>query len=292
MTIQQNIEPKDPLSIQHITRLMNVSRCGYYKWLQQSNSNPSHVKIDMQLKDELQKIAIDYPGYGYRRMTAELRRRGYHLNHKRVLRLMREDSLLYFKKKFRPLTTDSNHNHKIYPNLIKDLDITRPNQVWASDITYIQLVSEFIYLAVILDLYTRKCIGWELSRNIDTQLTLSALDNALKDRWDPHIKGIIHHSDQGVQYASGEYINRLKEHSIQISMSRKGNPYDNAFVESFIRTLKCEEVYLNEYETFRDALDNISRFIDEVYNKKRLHSSLGYKSPIEFEQEVALNILT
>jgi transposase InsO family protein len=271
---------------------MNISRCGYYKWLQQSNTNPSHVKIDMQLKDELQKIAIDYPGYGYRRMTAELRRRGYHLNHKRVLRLMREDSLLCFKKKFRPLTTDSNHNHKIYPNLIKDLDITRPDQVWASDITYIQLVSEFIYLAVILDLYTRKCIGWELSRNIDTQLTLSALDNALKDRWDPDIKELIHHSDQGVQYASGEYINRLKEHNIQISMSRKGNPYDNAFVESFIRTLKCEEVYLNEYETFRDVQDNISNFIDEVYNKKRLHSSLGYRSPIEFEQEVALNILT
>ena len=292
MTIQQNIDPKDPLSIQHTTRLMNVSRCGYYKWLQQSNFNPSHVKIDMQIKDELQKIAVDYPGYGYRRMTAELRRRGYHLNHKRVLRLMREDSLLCFKKKFRPLTTDSNHNHKIYPNLIKDLDITRPNQVWASDITYIQLVSEFIYLAVILDLFTRRCIGWQLSRNIDTQLTLSALDNALKDRWDPNIKELIHHSDQGVQYASGEYINRLKGHDIQISMSRKGNPYDNAFVESFIRTLKCEEVYLNEYETFRDALDNISRFIDEVYNKKRLHSSLGYRSPIEFEQEVALNILT
>lgn len=291
MIIQENINPKDPLSIQHITRLMDVSRCGYYKWLQQSISNPNQAKMDMQIKDELQKIAIDYPGYGYRRMTVELGRRGHHLNHKRVLRLMREDSLLCFKKKFKPLTTDSNHDHKIYPNLIKDLDIIRPNQIWASDITYIQLTSEFIYLAVILDLFTRKCIGWELSRDIDTQLALSALDNALKDRWDPNIKWLIHHSDQGVQYASGEYIDRLKEHDFQISMSRKGNPYDNAFVESFIKTLKCEEVYLNEYETFRDALDNISRFIDEVYNKKRLHSSLGYRSPIEFEQEVALNIL-
>jgi transposase InsO family protein len=292
MIIHENINPKDPLSIQHITRLMNVSRCGYYKWLQHSNSNPNQAKIDMQIKDELQKIAIDYTGYGYRRMTVELRRRGHHLNHKRVLRLMREDSLLCFKKRFRPLTTNSNHDHKIYPNLVKDLDIIRPNQVWASDITYIQLTSEFIYLAVILDLFTRKCIGWELSRNIDTQLALSALDSALKDRWDPDIKRLIHHSDQGVQYASGEYVDRLKEHDFQISMSRKGNPYDNAFVESFIKTLKYEEVYLNEYETFRDALDNISRFIDEVYNKKRLHSSLGYRSPIEFEQEVALNILT
>lgn len=291
MTIQENIDPKDSLSIQHATRLMNVSRCGYYKWLQQSNCNPNQAKIDMQIKDELQKIAIDYPGYGYRRMTVELRRRGHHLNHKRVLRLMREDSLLCFKKRFRPLTTNSNHDHKIYPNLIKDLDIIQPNQVWASDITYIQLTSEFIYLAVILDLFTRRCIGWELSRDIDTQLVLSALDNALKNRWDPDIKELIHHSDQGVQYASGEYIARLKEHDFQISMSRKGNPYDNAFVESFIKTLKCEEVYLNEYETFRDALDNISRFIDEVYNRKRLHSSLGYRSPIEFEQEVDLNIL-
>jgi transposase InsO family protein len=291
MIIQENIDPKDPLSIQHITRLMNVSRCGYYKWLHQSNSNQNQVKIDMQIRDELQKIAIDYPGYGYRRMTVELRRRGHHLNHKRVLKLMREDSLLCFKKKFKPLTTNSNHDHKIYPNLIRGMEITGPNQVWASDITYIQLTSEFTYLAVILDLFTRRCIGWELSRNIDTQLALSALDNALKDRWNPDIKRLIHHSDQGVQYASREYIDRLKKHDFQISMSRKGNPYDNAFIESFIKTLKCEEVYLNEYETFRNALDNISRFIDEVYNKKRLHSSLGYRSPIEFEQEAKLNIL-
>ncbi len=291
MTIQQNIDLKGPMSIQHATSLMNVSRCGYYKWLHQSDSNPNQTKIDMQIKDELQKIAIDYPGYGYRRMTVELGRRGHHLNHKRVLRLMREDSLLCFKKRFKPLTTNSNHDHKVYPNLVRGMEITGPNQVWASDITYIQLTSEFIYLAVILDLFTRRCIGWELSRDIDTQLVLSALDNALKDRWDPDIKEPIHHSDQGVQYASGEYIDRLKEHDFQISMSRKGNPYDNAFVESFIKTLKCEEVYLNEYETFRDALNNISRFIDVVYNKKRLHSSLGYRSPIEFEQEVALNIL-
>ena len=291
MTIQQNIDPKDPLSIQHITCLMNVSRCGYYKWLQQSNSIPNQAKINMQIKDELQKIAIDYPGYGYRRMTVELRRRGHHLNHKRVLRLMREDSLLCFKKKFKPLTTNSNHDHKVYPNLVQAMEITGPNRVWASDITYIQLTSEFIYLAVILDLFTRRCIGWELNRDIDTQLVLSALDNALKNRWNPDIKEPIHHSDQGVQYASGEYIDRLKEYDFQISMSRKGNPYDNAFVESFIKTLKCEEVYLNEYETFRDALNNISRFIDEVYNKKRLHSSLGYRSPIEFEQEENLNIL-
>ncbi len=291
MTIQQNIDQYGPMSIQHATSLMNVSRCGYYKWLHQSDSNPNQVKIDMQIRDELQKIAIDYPGYGYRRMTVELGRRGHHLNHKRVLRLMREDSLLCFKKRFKPLTTNSNHDHKVYPNLVRGMEITGPNQVWASDITYIQLTSEFIYLAVILDLFTRRCIGWELSRDIDTQLVLSALDNALKDRWDPDIKELIHHSDQGVQYASGEYIDRLKEHDFQISMSRKGNPYDNAFVESFIGTLKCEEVYLNEYETFPDALDNIPTFIEEVYNKKRLHSSLGYRSPMAFEKEVNLNTI-
>ena len=205
---------------------------------------------------------------------------------------MQEDNLLCVKKHFKPLTTDSNHNHKVYPNMIKNREIKQPNQVWASDITYIQLADEFVYLAVMLDLFTRRCIGWQLGRHIDTQLTFSALDQALKHRWNPDLLGIIHHSDRGVQYASNLYVDRLKEHNFQISMSRKGNPYDNAFVESFIKTLKYEEVYLNEYETFSDALENIGRFIDDVYNKKRLHSSLGYKSPEAFEQEANINILT
>jgi transposase InsO family protein len=202
---------------------------------------------------------------------------------------MKEDNLLVLKKRFKPVTTDSNHGFSVYPNLIKDLEITQLNQVWASDITYIQLSQEFVYLSVILDLFSRRCIGWSLGRSLDTQLTLNALEMALQTRWNDNMTRLIHHSDQGVQYASHQYVEQLKTHQIQISMSRKGNPYDNAFVESFIKTLKWEEVYLNEYETYGDALDTIGTFIDEIYNRKRLHSSLAYRSPVDFEQEANLN---
>jgi putative transposase len=287
--VQKQINFNDSLPISDAARLLGVSKSGYYKWLHRSCSDS--IQAEMGIRDELQKIAIEFPRYGYRRMTIELNNRGFHVNHKRVLRMMREDNLLCVKRHFKPLTTNSNHEYRVYPNLIKNLTIVRPDQVWASDITYIQLTDEFVYLAVMLDLFTRKCIGWQLGRHIDTQLTLSALKQALKQRWNPGLQEPIHHSDQGVQYASNQYVNRLKEHNFHISMSRKGNPYDNAFVESFIKTLKYEEVYLNEYDTFSDALENIGRFIDDVYNKKRLHSSLGYKSPEAFEREVNLNIL-
>ena len=291
MIIKQQLDSEGFLPVSDAIRMLNVGRSGYYEWLRKPDLDPDSIRIEMDIKNEMQRIAVEFPRYGYRRMTIELHNRGYRINHKRVLRLMQEDNLLCVKKHFKPLTTDSNHNHRVYPNLIKHKEITRPNQVWASDITYIQLVDEFVYLSVMLDLFTRKCIGWKLGRYIDTQLTLSALDQALKHRWNPDLTGIIHHSDQGVQYASNLYVDRLKEHNFQISMSRKGNPYDNAFVESFIKTLKYEEVYLNEYETFSDALGNIRRFIDDVYNKKRLHSSLGYRSPEAFEREVNINIL-
>lgn len=224
-------------------------------------------------------------------MTAELRNRGYAVNHKRVLRLMREDNLLCLKKKFKPVTTDSSHGLPVYPNLLKSVQISRPNQVWASDITYVQLMHENIYLAVIIDLYSRKCIGWNLSRNMGSHLTMNAIHMALKNRWTESLQGLIHHSDQGVQYASRDYVDCLRKRNIEISMSRKGNPYDNAFAESFIKTLKVEEVYLNEYETFEDAIRNIRHFIEKVYNNKRLHSALGYKSPEQFELEAALNTL-
>ena len=292
MLIQEQLNIDDTLTISDATRLMHINRIGYYKWLQRNGPDPNLIRYEMEIKDEMQKIAVEFPRYGYRRMAVELYNRGFHVNHKRVLRLMQEDNLLCVKKHFKPLTTDSNHNHKVYPNLIRDLKIIQPNQIWASDITYIQLIDEFVYLAVVLDLFTRKCIGWQLGRHIDTQLTLTALEQAIEQRWTHDIRGLIHHSDQGVQYASNLYVDRLKEHDFQISMSRKGNPYDNAFVESFIKTLKYEEVHLNEYETFSDALENIGRFIDDVYNKKRLHSSLGYKSPDVFEREVKLNMLT
>jgi transposase InsO family protein len=189
------------------------------------------------------------------------------------------------------VTTDSAHGLPVYPNLLKSTKITGLNQVWASDITYVQLQHEHIYLAVILDLYSRKCIGWDLGRSLGSQMAMNALAKALRDRWSEDLTGLIHHSDQGVQYASKDYVDCLRRHNILISMSRKGNPYDNAFAESFIKTLTVEEVYLNEYETFEDALKNIWHFIEKVYNKKRLHSALDYRSPDQFEMEVALNTI-
>jgi len=292
MIIQENLNLNNLLSINKVAQLLDVSRRGFYKWKNcQKFENKLHID-EMKIRNKIQEIAVEFPRYGYRRMSVELRNRGFIVNHKKVLTFMREDNLLCVKKKFKPVTTNSNHNLTKYPNLIKDLEITGPNQVWASDITYIQLIKEFVYLAVIIDLFTRRCIGWDLGRNLDAQLTLNALNNAIKTRWDENISGLIHHSDQGVQYASNAYIECLKEHNIRISMARKGNPYDNAFVESFIKTLKYEEVYLKEYETFIEAYQNIEKFIEEVYNKKRLHSSLGYKSPDDFEKELNLNTLT
>lgn len=286
MIIQKNHSGDLSLPISRSCRALEVSRSGYYKW------RTKHEIIsfdDMDLRNQIQRIALEFPGYGYRRITAELQNLGYVVNRKRVLRLMRQDNLLCLKKKFKPVTTDSNHGLPVYPNLLKSTKITGLNQVWASDITYIQLLHENIYLAVILDLYSRKCIGWELSRNIESLLVLNALSKALDNRWSESIHGIVHHSDQGVQYASRDYVECLKQHEIQISMSRKGNPYDNAFAESFIKTLKVEEVYLNESGTFEDAYRNIWRFIEKVYNQKRLHSALDYRSPEQFEMEVALN---
>ena len=288
MIIKECRESGSYISVDRATQLLGVSRCGFYKWQEQSKNAPVKGK-DIEVKNEIQKVAVEFPAYGYRRITAELKNRGYMVNHKRVLRLMREDNLLCFRKRSKQKTTDSNHNLRIYPNLIKDLKITHLNQVWASDITYIRLPREFLYLAVVLDLFSRRCIGWNLDRSLYTELAVNALTMAIEDRWNANMQGLIHHSDQGVQYASKEYIECLDAHGIRISMSAHGNPYDNAFVESFIRTLKYEEVYLNEYETFSEASKNLFRFINDVYNKKRLHSSLGYRSPIDFEKEVTLN---
>lgn len=262
---------------------MQIGKSSYYNW---KNKGMFFDNNGIILK-EIQGIALEFPFYGYRRMTMELRRREIPVNHKRVLRIMREDNLLCRQKRaFKPVTTQSDHNCRIYPNLAKNLIVTGLNQLWIADITYIRLPSGFAYLAAILDMFSRRCIGWTLGKNIDTQLTIKALIMAIKKRKHLGLMGLVHHSDRGVQYASDEYILILDNNKIRISMSRSGNPYDNAHMESFMKTFKVEEVYIKEYETFEEAYKNIKDFIELVYNKKRLHSSIGYVPPEEFEKEV------
>jgi len=236
----------------------------------------------MEIRDEMQKIALESAVYGYRRITAELQRRGFAINHKRVLRMMREDNLLCVRRRRFVVTTDSRHNLPIYPNLAGQMTPTSVNQLWVADITYIRLRTEFVYLAVVLDAFSRRVIGWALGRTLEAKLAVTALHTALTER-KPQ-PGLVHHSDRGIQYASQEYTDMLKQHKARISMSRKGNPYDNAACESFMKTLKYEEVYRNEYRDFQEARANIGEFLERVYNEKRLHSALGYVPPAEFEQ--------
>jgi len=250
----------------------------YYKPKEKSLQK---VKEDLNLQDEMERICMEFPRYGYRRVTKELYRRGWTVNHKKVYRIMRDNDLLCRIRRRRVRTTNSDHSHPTFPNLIKDLTPASINQIWIADITYIRILTAFVYLAVILDLFSRKVIGYHLSGHLDTRLTLSALQMAIQDRNPP--PGCIHHSDQGVQYASSDYVNELKRYSFSISMARKGNPYENATCESFMKTLKDEEVYLWEYRTAEDAKKRICHFIEDVYNRKRLHSSLGYRPPDEFE---------
>lgn len=239
---------------------------------------------DADLRDHIERIQMEFPGYGYRRVDRDLRRSGIKVNSKRIRRVMLEYGLFAeVKKAFKVATTDSNHDYRIYPNLVKDVVVAGPNQVWAADITYIRIATCFVYLAVILDLYSRKVIGWAVAKHMKKELCIEALKMAIETRKPK--AGCIHHSDRGVQYASHEYTALLDENEICISMSRKGNPYDNAFAESFMKTLKYEEVLLNDYETFIDVLERLPRFIEDVYNTRRLHSSLGYKTPEEYEQE-------
>ena len=235
----------------------------------------------MDLRDALQRIALEMPSYGRPRITAELRRRGWKVNPKRVYRLMREDNLLCVRRRKFVITTDSNHGRKIYPNLACRMVLTAVDQLWVADITYIRLREEFVFLAVILDAYSRRVIGWELDRTLEDDLTIAALDMALSRR--TILPGLVHHSDRGTQYASGPYTEMLEANQITISMSRKGNPWDNAACESFMKTLKYEEVYRNEYRDLREARASISQFLEVVYNRKRLHSALGYLPPAEFE---------
>lgn len=255
---------------------MNLPRSTYYHKSKNDTGDAPELIV------QIEAIIEDFPGYGYRRVTRELHRRGDPSNHKKVLRIMHERGLIRKHKRRWIRTTNSNHPHRIYPNLVRDLAVTGPNQVWAADITYIGIQFGFVYLAVILDLFARRAVGNAVSTNIDTTLCLEALRMAIAHRNPP--KGIIHHSDRGVQYASHDYVDTLLEHGFRISMSRKGNPYDNATAESFIKTLKIEEVYLWEYRTLTDVQNRLPYFIEEVYNRKRLHSSLGYRPPVEFEE--------
>jgi len=259
---------------------MKIARSTYYY----RPENREKIKIDANLQDRIESVALEFPKYGYRRITHQLNLEGISVNHKRILRIMRESSLLVTAKKRWIATTDSNHNYPIYPNLIKERPPKAINQIWLSDITYIRIEAGFVYLAVILDAFSRRIIGYCVSRGLDAQIALSALDMAICRR-NP-APGIIHHSDRGVQYASIDYTNRLKTCGFQISMSRKGNPYDNAKAESFFKTLKAEEVYLWEYRNLADVQERIPYFLEAVYNRKRLHSSLGYLPPEEFEKRL------
>jgi putative transposase len=262
--------------------MLNMARSSYYY---QETQYLQKQKDDADLRDKVEEIVVEHPRYGYRRVTAQLKREGMIVNHKRVLRIMQEESLICKIKKKWITTTDSKHKYPVYPNLLKDAKITGVNQAWVCDITYIRILTAFVYLAVILDVFSRKVIGWAISLRIDTGLTRAALRMAIETRRPS--EGCIHHSDRGVQYAAHEYVDDLKDTGFRISMARKGNPYDNAQAESFIKTLKSEEVYLWDYKTFEDVKKRIPYFIEEVYNEKRLHSAIGYCPPNEYEVLVA-----
>jgi transposase InsO family protein len=267
-----------PILLDRLCQLALVSRAGFYRW-----QTPSpEADPDLDLRDEIQRIALEYPYYGWPRITAELKRRGWQAHHKRVYRIMREDNLLCLRRrKFVVATTNSNHTRPVYPNLANGMVLTGVNQLWVADITYIRLELEFVYLAVVLDAFSRRVIGWALERTLEDDLTLAALRMALEHR--SPASGLVHHSDRGVQYASSDYTGLLKDRQITISMSRKGNPYDNAFCESFIKTLKYDEVHRQEYRDLAEARASIGHFLERVYNQKRLHSALGYCAPAEFE---------
>jgi putative transposase len=269
-------------SVRRLCRLFGVGRTWYYR----HPTAEQRAARDVTLRDAIEQVVLEFPGYGYRRVTRTLARAGWSVNHKRVLRVMRQESLLCQLKRRFVLTTDSTHGQRRYPNRLRGLVVARLDQVWVADITYIRLPTTFAYLAAILDACSRRCVGWHLSRTIDTELVLAALDHALAIR--QPAPGLIHHSDQGVQYASVAYVARLEAAGAQISMAAVGNPYENAQAERFFRTLKHEEVYLRDYRTFAEAEANLERFIEDVYNTKRLHSSVGYRPPAEFEATFAL----
>jgi transposase InsO family protein len=253
-----------------VCQVLDLARSSYY-------FSPAPAADEQGLKDSLEEVAADWPTYGYRRLTKELARKQVHVNAKRVRRLMRVLELTGKKPRKRTATTDSRHSFPRFPNLVAELLIDRPDYVWVGDITYIRLRQGFVYLAVLMDVFTRQIRGWELSRSLEQELTLTALDRALVNH-----QPEVHHSDQGVQYAATAYVERLQARGVQVSMAAVGHPDENPYAERLIRTIKEEEVYLADYHDFTDAYAQIGQFLNDVYNHKRIHSALGYLTPAEF----------
>lgn len=265
-------------SIERMCGLAQVSRAGFYRSLAESSPDEE----EMEVRSTIQQVALEHRRrYGYRRVAAELRARGLVVNHKRVARLMREDNLLAIRGRRFVVTTDSDHDLEVYVNLAGRMRATGPDQLWVADITYIRLRAEFVYLAVVLDAFSRRVVGWELGRTLHSRLAIAALCQAIGQRHPQ--PGLVHHSDRGVQYASAAYVDVLREHGLVPSMSRPGNPYDNAMCESFMKTLKQEEIYCRQYRTLEELRANVSDFIDQYYNCCRLHSALNFQSPEAFE---------
>jgi putative transposase len=262
---------------------MKLASSSYYYQL--LTDLQAQEQSDTLLRDAIERLQQDFPCYGYRRLGRQLRREGIVVNDKKIRRVQRKYQLFPIRwQSFKIATTDSNHNHKVYPNLLAEKTLTGINQAWVADITYIGILKGFVFLAAILDRYSRKVIGWAISQRIDAELCVAALKVALEQRQPP--PGCIHHSDRGLQYACAEYIALLQQAQMQISMSRTANPYDNAHMESFFKTLKYEEMHLANYQTYEDVVQRVPHFIEDVYNSKRLHSALGYRPPKEFEMAI------